>query len=126
MGQRDEGRFGHVRAYAPANGGNAGLVFLFSDADGWNAALDANARALAGDGVAVIGVDLPQYLRGLAASDDGCHYLISEIEELSKRSQRELGFAGYRTPILAGDRRRRRRWPTRRSRSRRRRRSPAR
>jgi type IV secretory pathway VirJ component len=102
VGQRDEGRFGHVRAYAPANGGNAGLVFLFSDADGWNAALDANALALAGDGVAVIGVDLPQYLRGLAASDDGCHYLISEVEDLSKRYQRDLAFPVYRTPILAG------------------------
>ncbi|HSP97126.1 MAG TPA: AcvB/VirJ family lysyl-phosphatidylglycerol hydrolase [Candidatus Dormibacteraeota bacterium] len=99
---RDEGRFGHVQAYAPTNGGAAGLVFLFSDADGWNAALDGDARALAGDGVAVVGVDLPQYLRGLAESDDGCHYLISEVEDLSKRLQRDLDFPVYRTPILAG------------------------
>ncbi len=102
VSQRDEGRFGHVRAYAPTNGGNAGLVFLFSDTDGWNAVLDGEARALTGDGVAVIGVDLPQYLHGLAASDDGCHYLISEVEDLSKRFQRDLGFPIYRTPILAG------------------------
>ena len=99
---RDEGRFGHVRAYAPSNGGAAGLVFLFSDADGWNATLDGDARALAGEGVAVVGVDLPQYLRGLAESDDGCHYLISEVEDLSKRLQRDLDFPVYRTPILAG------------------------
>ena len=84
----------------PAAGG--GLVLLFSDADGWNDALDGVAGALAADGAAVVGVDLPQYLRGLAASDDGCHYLISEVEDLSKRLQRELGFAGYRSPILAG------------------------
>ncbi|MBX3026531.1 virulence factor family protein [bacterium] len=102
VSQRDEGRFGHVQAYAPTNGGAAGLVFLFSDADGWNAALDADARALAAEGVAVIGVDLPQYQRGLAASDDGCHYLISEVEDLSKRYQRDLEFPVYRTPILAG------------------------
>ena len=99
---RDEGRFGHVLAYAPTNGGAAGVVFLFSDADGWKPAFDADARALAGDGVAVIGVDLPQYLKGLAESDDGCHYLISEVEDLSKRLQRDLGFPLYRTPILAG------------------------
>lgn len=102
MATRDEGRFGHVQAYAPTNGGQAGVVFLFSDAGGWNAALDGTARALAGDGVAVVGVDLPQYLKGLAESDDGCHYLISEVEDLSKRLQRDLAFPTYRTPILAG------------------------
>ena len=47
-----------------------------------------------GRGVAVVGVDLPAYRRGLAASDDGCHYLISEVEDLSKRVQREFGFSG--------------------------------
>lgn len=88
--------------YAPTNRGTTGLLFLFSDGDGWNAALDGDARALAGEGVAVVGVDLPQYLRGLAAGDDGCHYLISEVEDLSKRLQRDLAFPGYRTPILAG------------------------
>ena len=100
--QRDEGRFGRVAIYAPADDDAAGLFFLFSDRDGWNATLDRDARALAAQGAAVVGVDLPQYLRGLAASDDECHYLISEVEDLSKRVQRELGFAGYRTPVLAG------------------------
>ena len=102
VAQRQEGRFGRVAIYDPTNGGTVGLVFLFSDRDGWSAALDSGARTLAGEGVAVVGVDLPQYLRGLAASDDGCHYLISEVEDLSKRVQRDLTFPGYRTPILAG------------------------
>jgi len=100
--QRPEGRFGSVRIYAPAAGRADGMIFLFSAADGWNVALDGDAQALAADGNAVVGVDLPQYLRGLAASDDGCHYLLSEIEDLSKRVQRELGFADYRSPVLAG------------------------
>lgn len=91
-----------MRVYAPATAAAGGMVFLFSAADGWNEGLDAVARALAGDGHAVVGVDLPQYLRGLAASDDGCHYLLSEIEDLSKRVQRERGLAAYRTPLLAG------------------------
>jgi type IV secretory pathway VirJ component len=60
------------------------------------------ARALAASGVAVVGVDLTSYLAGLAASADGCHYVVGEIEALSQRLQRELGFAGYRSPILAG------------------------
>lgn len=91
-----------MRIYAPAAGRADGMIFLFSAADGWNVALDGDAQALAADGNAVVGVDLPQYLRGLAASDDGCHYLLSEIEDLSKRVQRELGFADYRSPVLAG------------------------
>ena len=98
---RPEGRFGNVQIYAPEESGPA-LVFLVSDKDGWNGSLDRAARALAADGTTVIGVDLKQYLAGLAASDDGCHYLISEVEDLSKRVQREQGFASYRTPILAG------------------------
>jgi type IV secretory pathway VirJ component len=98
---RPEGRFGSVRIYAPSEE-RRGLVFLFSDAAGWSDALDRDARALAADGAAVVGVDLREYLAGLARSDDGCHYLISEVEDLSKRAQRELGFASYRTPILAG------------------------
>lgn len=100
--RRHEGRFGSVPVYAPATAADGGMVFLFSGADGWNDGLDADAQALARDGNAVVGVDLPQYLRGLAASDDGCHYLLSEVEDLSKRVQRDLGLAAYRTPLLAG------------------------
>ena len=59
-------------------------------------------RALADENTAVVGVDLPSYLHGLASSDDGCHYVIAEIEDLSHQLERELGFAGYRSPVLAG------------------------
>jgi type IV secretory pathway VirJ component len=48
-------------------------------------------------------VDLPQYLRGLAASGDGCHYVVAELEALSQRLQRELGLERYRSPLLAGE-----------------------
>ena len=50
----------------------------------------------------VVGVDLPSYLRGLRASDDGCHYVIAEIEDLSHRLEREHGFDHFRAPILVG------------------------
>ncbi len=97
----EDGRLGKLslfRATAPARA----LVFLFSDADGLTPDLVQTAGALAARGTTVVGVDLPQYLRGLAASDDGCHYLLSEIEDLSQRLQRELGYEGYRSPLLAG------------------------
>jgi type IV secretory pathway VirJ component len=78
------------------------MVFVFSDLEGWNAAYDGVARTLAGMGAVVVGVDLPQYLRNLAASDDGCHYVIAEIEDMSERLQRDFRFARYQSPILAG------------------------
>lgn len=94
-------RLGQVRLYAPKPR-RAAVVFLFSDASGWDDAVGNAAATLAHGGAVVIGVDLRAYLGRLAASDDGCHYLISEIEDLSKRIQRDLGFEGYRAPILAG------------------------
>lgn len=94
-------RLGHVLVFAP-RAAPEGVVFLFSDEEGWSDRWDAASEALRARGAAVIGVDLPGYLAALRASDDGCHYLISEIEELSKRVQRDLGSEGYRAPILAG------------------------
>lgn len=101
VARRSEGRFGEVTIYPPAPPPR-GMVFLFSDSAGWDGALDGAARALAARGAAVVGVDLPSYLRGLAASNDGCHYLLSEIEDLSKRLQHELAFPRYASPVLAG------------------------
>ncbi len=60
------------------------------------------ARKIARSGAVVVGVDLPQYLRNLAASRDGCHYVIAEIEDMSERLQRDFHFTGYQSPILAG------------------------
>jgi len=95
------GRLGSVRLLRPQKPALA-FVFLFSDQAGWSAKLDAAASHFAAQGAVVVGVDLRDYLAGLRASDDGCHYLISEIEDMSERLQREIGFAGYTSPILAG------------------------
>ena len=100
---RDAGRLGRVELFRPgAEGPPDDLVFLFSGMEGDSAALRRAARALADDNTAVVGVDLPSYLHGLASSDDGCHYVIAEIEELAHQLEKELGFAGYRSPLLAG------------------------
>jgi type IV secretory pathway VirJ component len=100
---RDAGRLGRVELFRPdAEGPPDDLVFLFSGVEGDSRALRRAARELADDNTAVVGVDLPSYLHGLAASDDGCHYVIAEIEDLAHQLEREFGFAGYRSPLLAG------------------------
>jgi len=97
----EAGRLGRVELFRP-EGEPSGLVLLLSDSGGWSARWEAAARSLQERGVAVAGVDLPAYLAALRASDDGCHYVVSEIEELSKRIQRELGSERYLSPIVAG------------------------
>jgi type IV secretory pathway VirJ component len=97
----EAGRLGSVLLYRPT-GSPAGLVVLFSDASGWNAELSTAADEVRAAGVAVIGVDLARYQLGLRGSDDGCHYVVGEIEALSQRVQRQLGSRDYRSPILAG------------------------
>jgi type IV secretory pathway VirJ component len=100
--QIEAGRLGSLPVLLP-EGEAQGLVFLFSDQAGWTADLDRAAKRLSGLGAAVLEVDLPAYLARLRESDDvDCHYLISEIEDTSKRLQRELGLERYRSPILAG------------------------
>ena len=98
----DAGRLGSLPIVLP-EGEIRGLVFLFSDRTGWNADLDRAAQRLSGLGAAVLEVDLPVYVANLGRSDDrDCHYLISEVEETSKRLQRDLGLEHYLSPILAG------------------------
>lgn len=96
------GRMGRVAVFEP-RGGRAGFVFLFSDSGGWRPGLDRAAQEIAEHGAAVVGVDLPRYLAGLAATrEDQCHYTVAELEEWSHRLQHKLGFERYRSPILAG------------------------
>ena len=100
---RDAGRLGRVELVRPkAEGPPDDLVYLFSGVEGDSAALRRTARKLAEDNSAVVVVDLPSYLHGLAASDDGCHYVIAELEDLGHQLERELGFPVYRSPVLAG------------------------
>lgn len=97
----DGGRLGQVALFRPDAAPDS-FVFLFSDASGWSPAYEAAATSLRDGGSAVVGVDLPSYQKGLRASDDGCHYVVGEIEALSQRLQRQLGGAAYRSPTLAG------------------------
>ena len=97
----DAGRLGRPLLFRPS-GPPTGFVFLVSDRGGPEPGLGRAAGQLAARGAAVVAVDLDEYLRGLAASDDGCHYVVAELEALSQRLQRELGAAHYHSPLVAG------------------------
>ncbi|OLP52711.1 type IV secretory pathway protein AcvB [Rhizobium rhizosphaerae] len=80
-----------------------GNVVLISDAKGWSAEDETRAKALVDKGVAVIGIDLPVYLKGLKPEEgDECIYTISDIESLAHQIQRAANSDSYRPPILAG------------------------
>lgn len=81
-----------------------GMVFLISDAKGWSAENEAEAKELVESGAAVVGIDLPSYMQSLAADDGDCIYTISDIEDISQQIQRRFGNRDYRHPILAGAR----------------------
>lgn len=79
-----------------------GAVVLISDADGWAAEDDHTASALVEDGVVVIGIDLPAYIRSLAKDEEDCIYTVSDIESLSQQVQRAGKSKIYRPPVVAG------------------------
>ena len=70
-----------------------GSVVLFSSEDGWNSEDDALAARLQADGAAVVGIDLPSYLRALDAQGQNCVYLVSDFESLGHQLERATGAA---------------------------------
>lgn len=77
-------------------------VVLISDANGWSAENDKEAADLVAKGAAVVGIDLPTYLKALQADDGDCVYMISDIESLAHQVQRAGGATSYNPPIIAG------------------------
>ncbi len=93
---------GGLRVFRP-DGAPKELVLLFSDLGGWDRRMDRAAAGMVGEGAAVLGVDLPSYVKALAANNDtGCHYLDSAIEGVGKGAEQEFGIEDYRWPIMAG------------------------
>lgn len=79
-----------------------GVVFLLSDASGWGAREAAIATKLQADGIAVVGVDTPQYLATISHVSDSCAYLVADVERISQQLQRESGSSDYVAPIVSG------------------------
>jgi type IV secretory pathway VirJ component len=88
------------------DGGAKGTVMLISDAGGWGDNEKAEADKLVEQGAIVIGVDFPSYIDALSKYDvslnDGCIYMVSDIEALSQQVQRAAGDRPYHLPIVAG------------------------
>ena len=97
----DGGRFGEVKLVEP-QGEVRGFVILFADRGGWTPTDDAVASLLAAEGALVVEVNTDTYLRRLDGLDEKCHWPEGDAESLSRRLQRERGFANYFTPILVG------------------------
>ncbi len=82
-------------------------IVLFSDSSGWSDADKKQASDLVDQGAVVIGIDLAQYFEQMRKYDlsenDGCIYLVSDIEALSQQVQRAAGDnVSYQLPIIAG------------------------
>ena len=96
------GLFGNVHVAAPAGAPKRTVVFI-SDARGWDARAEAFAAALSDDGMLVLGVDLPAYLRQMLSINDKCSLPAAHIEEMSDWMQRNQQLKDFANPVLIGD-----------------------
>jgi type IV secretory pathway VirJ component len=78
------------------------VTLFVSGEEGWSGSLDALARALAGDGAIVVGVDLRRYLAALGRGRERCAYPAADFEALSQWMQRRLDRPAYAPPVLVG------------------------
>ncbi len=78
------------------------VVLFFSGDGGWNKGVVDMARILAGMDSVVAGINLPRYLKQLAATNEACSYPAADLEGLSKVIQKKLGFTAYESPVLVG------------------------
>ena len=92
---------GRLRIELPP-GDPTGLLFLFSGAGGRTPEFDAAARQLADQGMIVAPVELRPFLDRQDALGRHCLYLVSDLEEASRRVQAVGGRGRYLTPIVAG------------------------
>lgn len=98
----DYGLFGTLHLARPAEP-ISHTVLLFSDRDGWTPREDQLADGLARSGAFVVGIDLPAYLKRLAALKDKCSYPAGHVEELAHWIERHEGLSTYTVPLIVGD-----------------------
>ncbi len=98
----DYGLFGSLHLSRPA-GAIAHTVLLFSDRDGWTPRQDGLGDAFAKQGALVVGIDLPAYVKRLAAIKDKCSYPAGHVEEVAHWIERHEGLANYTVPLVVGD-----------------------
>ena len=81
-------------------------VVLISDLAGWSDKEKAVADKLVANGALVIGIDYPSFLASLnkydVSQNDGCIYIVADLESLSQQVQRSFADSTYQLPIIAG------------------------
>lgn len=81
-------------------------IVLISDGAGWGDKENAVAQKMVAGGTLVIGIDYPSFLDSLnkydVSKNDGCIYMVSDIESLSQQIQRSIADSTYQLPIIAG------------------------
>lgn len=97
----DTGLLGQPEIFHP-QGEVRGVVFLFSDADGWGTTERMAATSVLETGAIVVGIDTPAYLARAEQATDACLYLIPDFEEVSQQLQRAADVATYVPPFVAG------------------------
>jgi type IV secretory pathway VirJ component len=90
-----------VTLYRPSLHPAQVVIFLSGDG-GWNQGVVDMARILADMDSLVVGVNLPYYLRQIAAANEKCTYAAADFELLSKFVQKTLGLPAYQPPVLVG------------------------
>jgi type IV secretory pathway VirJ component len=92
-----------VHYYTPPDGKPIeGLFIVISDNQGWDDAATAMAQHLAGNGNAVIGLELPIYRAALQKEDHDCVMVTRDIETMSRNLEETLPFSQYRPPVIVG------------------------
>jgi type IV secretory pathway VirJ component len=91
---------GTVTLYRSANPPQQIVLFISGDG-GWNLGVVDMAQRLRDTGALVVGIDIRQFMKSLAASG-GCAYPAAALEELSRAVQRRFEWPAYKRPILVG------------------------
>lgn len=95
------GRFRDVALYRPV-GTVRQFVLLLSGKAGFDRALDHAARALAGEGAMVAGIDTAQLRAALAKDTGRCVSVDGDLENLSRYLQGFARVPGYLPPMVVG------------------------
>src|SRR5580704_7699821 len=83
--------FGAVTIYRPAQAEPASVALFVSGDGGWNLGVVNMARALAGTGALVVGIDVRTFLMAIARSKAACQPLAVDFELLSHQIQKQAG-----------------------------------
>jgi type IV secretory pathway VirJ component len=78
------------------------FVLLLSDGAGWDAGIEATARALVGSGAMVVGIDLAKLAANLNADPNQCVFPDGDLENLSHFVQAYYRLPTYLPPLIVG------------------------